>query len=169
MFALFPMKIIQRRVEEARLDDHIGPRLWWDPRRYRLFILIEGMRVKQWIAAILSPLHWVIMRTPKRRFTLPLEVQKEVRRLFDEDYYLSRYPDAAASGRNALEHFLACGNGEGRNPNSWFDTPWYLGKYIEARQTRLTAFEHFLWRGRLAGYRANGGEQSQEQSSSRRL
>jgi hypothetical protein len=118
--------------------------------------------VKQWVAAILSPLHWVIMRFPKRRFTLPLEVQTEVRRLFDEDYYLSRYPDAGASGRRALEHFLACRNGEGRNPNSWFDTKWYLGKYREARQTQLTAFEHFLWRGRFAGYRANGGEQSEE-------
>ena len=33
------------------------------------------------------------MRLPKWRFTLPLEIQTEVRRLFDEDYYLSRYPD----------------------------------------------------------------------------
>jgi len=167
MFALFPMKIIQRRVEEARLDDHIGPRVWWDPQRYRLILLIEGMWVKQWVAAILSPLHRVIMRLPKWRFTLPLEVQTEVRRLFDADYYLSRYPDAAASGRRALEHFLACGNGEGRDPNPWFDTKWYLGKYRDARQTRLSAFEHFLWRGRFAGYRANGEEQSEVQSSGR--
>jgi GR25 family glycosyltransferase involved in LPS biosynthesis len=166
MYALFPMKIMQRRVEEARTDDHMGPRALWDPQRYRLFILIEGMWAKQWIAAIVSPLHWVIMRFAKRRFTLPLEVQMEVRRLFDENYYLSRYPDAAASGRHALEHFLACGNGEGRNPNPWFDTKWYLGKYKEAKKTRLTAFEHFLWRGRFAGYRANSGEQSEVRTSS---
>jgi hypothetical protein len=34
------MKIMQRRVEEARFDDHVGPRV---PQRHRLILLIEGM------------------------------------------------------------------------------------------------------------------------------
>jgi hypothetical protein len=165
MFALFPMKIVQRRVEEPRLDDHVGPRPWWDPQRFRLTILIGTMRPKQWIAAILSPLHWVAMRFLTKRRALPLEVQNEVRRLFDEGYYLWRNPDVAASGRNALEHFLACGSREGRNPNPWFDTQWYAAKYVEARRARLTGFEHFLWRGRFLGYRANGGEPSERRAS----
>ena len=165
MFALFPMKVLQRRVEETRRDDHIGPRPWWDHQRYRLVMLIEGAWVRQWIAAILSPLHWVSMRFPRKRFILPLEVQAEVRRLFDENYYLSRYPDAAATGRRAIEHFFDCPRREYRNPNPWFNTKWYLTKYKDARRTRLTAFEHFLWRGRFLGYRPSGGEQSEEQST----
>jgi hypothetical protein len=162
MFALFPMKIMQRRVEEARFDDHAGPRAWWDPQRFRLFMLIEGMWAKQWIAAFLSPLHWALMRLPRNRFALPVEVQTQVRRLFDEDYYFSRYPDAAASGRRGLEHFLACPKQECRDPNPWFDTKWYLGRYAEARRSRLTAFEHFLWRGRSLGYRTNGEQPAEE-------
>ena len=165
MFALFPMKIMQRRVEEARFDDHAGPRAWWDPQRIRLFMLIEGSWVKQWVAAILSPVHWLLMRFPNKRIALPPEIQREVRRLFDEDYYFSRYADAAASGRRALEHFLACGSGEYRNPNAWFDTRWYFETYPGARRSGLTAFEHFLWRGRSLGYRANGGDASDDAAS----
>ena len=46
--------------------------------------------------------------------------------LFDEDYYLRTYPDVAAAGVNALQHFILHGAGEGRNPNSVFNTAFYL-------------------------------------------
>lgn len=160
MYALFPMKIAQRRVEEIRHDDHVGPRAWWDPQRYRLVSIVGGMRLRQWVAAALSPLHWVLMSLPRWRFTLPLEVQTEVRRLFDKDYYLEGNPDVAASGRDALEHFLADGSREGRNPNSWFDTKWYRTQYRDARRGPLTPFEHYLWRGRFRGYRPNDSEKT---------
>jgi hypothetical protein len=153
MFALFPMKILQRRVEEVRSYEQ-PPR--WVQHHYRLFSLVEGAWLRQWVAAALSPLHWLVMRLPQQRSTVPPEVQAEARRLFDADWYLAQYPDVAVAGRGALEHFIRFGSREGRNPNAWFDTRWYIAEYPEARRSRLTAFEHYLSQGRSLGYRHNG-------------
>ena len=165
MFALFPMKILQRRVEEVRSYEE-RPR--WVQHHYRLFSLVEAAWLRQWVAAALSPLHWVIMRHPKARSTVPAEVQAEARRLFDAGYYLAQNPDVAARGRGALEHFVRFGSREGRNPNAWFDTCWYMRKYPDARQSGLTAFEHYLWRGRSLSYRPNDREQNGARSTTRR-
>ncbi len=156
MFALFPMRILQRRVEEVRAYEK---RTRWIQHQYRLFSLVEGAWLRQWIAAALSPLHWLVMRLPQRRSTVPPQVQAEVRRLFDVDFYLSQNPDVASRGRPALEHFVRFGSQEGRNPNAWFDTRWYAKKYPEARRRRVTGFEHYLWRGRSFGYSPNDREE----------
>jgi hypothetical protein len=156
MFALFPMKILQRRVEEVRSYE---ARPNWLLHQYRLFSLVEGAWFRQWIAAALSPLHWLVMQLPNKRSPLPAEVQAEARRLFDAGYY-AHYPDLAAQGRATLEHFIRFGSNEYRNPNAWFITHWYVHKYPDARRSRLTAFEHYLWRGRSLGYRPNDREQT---------
>jgi hypothetical protein len=158
MFALFPMKILQRRVEEVRWYGFVGKGPGWVQQQYRLFSLIEGAWLRQWVAATLSPLHWLIMSLPQRRSSVPAEVQAEARRLFDAGYYLAQNSDVAAQGRGALEHFMRFGSREGRNPNAWFDTSWYMQKYPDARQNGLTAFEHYLWRGRSLSYRPNDRE-----------
>ena len=168
MFALFPMRILQRRVEESRWDELAGKRPWWDWQRYRDYNLIEGAWLRQWVAATLSPLHWLLMRLPEKRSTVPAGVQADVRRLFDVDYYLAQNPDLAAAGRPTLEHFVRIGSREGRNPNAWFDTRWYMHKYPDAGQSGLTAFEHYLWRGRSLSYRPNDREQNGARSTTRR-
>ncbi|WP_158273290.1 class I SAM-dependent methyltransferase [Limnohabitans sp. WS1] len=38
--------------------------------------------------------------------------------LFDEDFYLSNYPDVAAAGVNAFAHYLGNGKSEGRHPTA---------------------------------------------------
>jgi hypothetical protein len=157
MFALFPMKILQRRAEEVRSYEE---RPHWVLHHYRLFSLVEGAWLRQWVAAALSPLHWLLMRLPNERSTVPPEVQAEARRLFDPDYYLAHYPDIVARGRATLEHFIRFGSNENRNPNAWFVTRWYVEKYPETRRSRMTAFEHYLWRGRSLGYRPNDREQT---------
>ena len=56
--------------------------------------------------------------------------------LFDEGWYRDTYPDVAQSGLGAIEHYLAIGAREGRNPGPLFDTAYY------ARQmARRTAAE----------------------------
>ena len=40
---------------------------------------------------------------------------------FDPGWYLSRYPDVAASGTEPLHHFVHYGAAEGRDPNRFFD------------------------------------------------
>lgn len=51
--------------------------------------------------------------------------------LFDEAFYLRRYPDVQRAGRDALEHFCERGWREGRNPDRHFDSAWYAEAYGE--------------------------------------
>ena len=46
-------------------------------------------------------------------------------RLFDSDWYLATYPDAAASGIDPIDHYLTIGAVRGYNPNPLFDTGFY--------------------------------------------
>jgi hypothetical protein len=44
---------------------------------------------------------------------------------FDTDWYLTYYPDVAASGINPLLHYIHHGEQEGRRPSIYFDPSWY--------------------------------------------
>ena len=52
----------------------------------------------------------------------------EQSRLFDPGYYSAVYGDVAASGIDAIAHFLDFGAAEMRNPNTWFDTSAYFAQ-----------------------------------------
>ena len=45
--------------------------------------------------------------------------------LFDQDYYLARYPDVADSGLDPVDHYLRIGAAKGYDPNPLFDTGYY--------------------------------------------
>jgi hypothetical protein len=45
--------------------------------------------------------------------------------LFDQDYYLERYPEVKDSGIDPLLHFFTIGAKQGKNPNEYFDTNYY--------------------------------------------
>lgn len=72
--------------------------------------------------------------------------------VFDSEFYLERNPDVkAVFGNNAnaaFEHFLHCGQFEGRDPNAFFQTGFYLAvntdvaTVVDAEGT--TAIAHFL-------------------------
>jgi len=51
--------------------------------------------------------------------------------LFDEKFYLMKYPDAAAARVKPLAHDLIHSAKEGRSPSSLFDTAHYLMKNPE--------------------------------------
>jgi hypothetical protein len=159
VYAVFPMKIVQTDFGNTRvMIDRGGKRLGlFDPGRYRMFVICGLMRPSQWLAAFLSPLHWLIMRKPRRKAVLAPEVQDEVRRLFDVRWYLSAYPDVAAAGLSPMHHFISGGSLEGRNPNAWFDTVWYTRTHLGSPPRDLTAFEHYVSRGRAAGLSPNAG------------
>ena len=55
--------------------------------------------------------------------------------LFDIDWYLARYPDAAASGIDPIEHYLRIGAPRGYDPNPLFDTGFYA-RQMARRGTR---------------------------------
>ncbi|WP_162998098.1 sulfotransferase family protein [Brevundimonas lutea] len=46
--------------------------------------------------------------------------------LFDSDWYLSRYPDVAASGVDPIRHYLAVGAALGHDPGPLFETDLYV-------------------------------------------
>lgn len=50
--------------------------------------------------------------------------------LLDAAWYAQRYPDVAPA--DALQHFIAHGLAEGRDPNPFFDGAWYLRRYPDA-------------------------------------
>lgn len=62
---------------------------------------------------------------------------------FDTRWYLTRYPDVAASRLNPLLHFFRYGAAEGRNPNVWFDVRYYELQNPNAAGS-LNPLEHFL-------------------------
>jgi len=67
--------------------------------------------------------------------------------LFDEKFYLMKYPDVAAAGVEPLAHYLIHGAKEGRSPSSLFDTAYYLVKNPEIVKTPLHPLVHYLQRG----------------------
>ncbi|QEE39032.1 MULTISPECIES: glycosyltransferase [unclassified Methylobacterium] len=71
--------------------------------------------------------------------------------LFDNDYYLARYGDIAAHGKNALCHFIEFGAKEGRSPSALFDIAWYLEVYPDIAESGLNALTHFLNDGAFEG------------------
>ena len=72
--------------------------------------------------------------------------------LFDQAYYLHRYPDVASAGRSPLAHYLLTGGREGRAPHPLFDPVVYerqVGDQLAV--TGLTALEHYLRLGAPRG------------------
>lgn len=64
--------------------------------------------------------------------------------LFDEDWYLNRYPDVEIMRYSAVEHYIARGWREGRNPGPDFDTLFYLQSYPDVHQANVNPLEHYI-------------------------
>lgn len=62
---------------------------------------------------------------------------------FDAATYLARNPDVAAAGLDPLQHYLAYGWKEGRDPNAYFSTAWYLHQNPDIAATGLNPLQHF--------------------------
>gem|GEM_PF-312963 len=67
--------------------------------------------------------------------------------LFDPAYYLSEYPQVAASGIHPLAHFASHGAFDGFQPNPLFDPSWYLLKYSDIRESGVNPLVHYLTSG----------------------
>jgi hypothetical protein len=74
-----------------------------------------------------------------------------VAREFDRAYYLSVNPDVAATGADPLDHFLAHGWQEGRDPNGRFSVREYLSNNPDVARSGANPFVHYLKTGRQEG------------------
>lgn len=68
--------------------------------------------------------------------------------VFDRDFYLSTYPDVAASDFDPLTHFLTLGWREGRDPSSEFSTAKYLAAFPEVAEAGINPLLDHLRTGR---------------------
>ena len=62
--------------------------------------------------------------------------------LFDNQWYVNKYPDVKASNMDAVEHYVKFGAREGRNPGPNFDTRKYLEKHPELEKTGVNPLVH---------------------------
>jgi hypothetical protein len=70
---------------------------------------------------------------------------------FDPEFYLKQNPDVAKSGLDPLDHFMANGWVEGRDPNADFSIREYLDANPDVGTARVNPFWHYLAAGRAEG------------------
>lgn len=76
--------------------------------------------------------------------------RKRVAKIFDENYYLSRYRDVIGWRRGALGHYLKHGGGEGRSPSLFFDADWYRRTNGDL-PANTDALDHYMKLGEVQG------------------
>ena len=93
-------------------------------------------------------------RGRRRRFTrIPCALSRRDKRelvdcgLFNTEWYLHQYPEAAQGRRSPLEHYLREGYLRGCRPNPLFDTRWYLRRYEDVRDAGINPLAHYFIRG----------------------
>ncbi len=72
---------------------------------------------------------------------------------FDATYYLARNPDVREAGRDPLEHWMANGWTEGRDPSAGFNTRYYVHQMPAPLRWRVNPLAHYLLEGRASGLR----------------
>jgi GT2 family glycosyltransferase len=87
----------------------------------------------------------------------PASVETELQQLFDPKWYLEVNADVAASGMDALTHFVAYGEAEGRDPNPTFSTRFYRESYMRGEPVGASPLLHYLRRGRELGHDPDPG------------
>jgi hypothetical protein len=70
--------------------------------------------------------------------------------LFDKDWYVERYPDAAAAG-NPAHYFVTTGTIEQHDPGPGFDAKWYLSANPDVAAHGINALVHYEKFGRQEG------------------
>jgi chromosome segregation ATPase len=95
----------------------------------------------------------VILRSFIKPFKGPEKKQEKINRqaavlnksgLFDQQWYLSEYPDVASAAIDPVEHYLRFGAAEGRNPSPTFDTLYYLQTNPDVAAARVNPLLHYI-------------------------
>lgn len=70
---------------------------------------------------------------------------------FDEDFYLTAYPDVAKAGVDPIQHYLDAGWQERRDPSLLFSTRFYLDNYPDVVAAGVNPFYHYIAAGKAEG------------------
>jgi len=102
------------------------------------------------VSAVRAPLKWRVARF----VTTALPLRRGLRRIlgppaqmFDERWYVTRYPDVTESALSPLWHYRRHGSAMRRSPVPFFDPEWYLERYPEVAATGVDPLEHYLRTG----------------------
>lgn len=81
------------------------------------------------------------------------EIVKKIRDsgLFDEDFYLSRNPEAARTGMDAVLHYVRVGVHKCADPSDRFSTFHYLKRYRDVRRAGVNPLLHYIEFGKKEG------------------
>jgi GT2 family glycosyltransferase len=104
---------------------------------------------------------YVVRRLRDRRFEKELLRKVELirnSRMFDEQWYLSRYPDVAEAGTDPIMHYIMSGAAEGRDPCPGFSTRAYLRNCLDVAAASANPLVHYIEHGRKEGRQAVGHE-----------
>ncbi len=75
-----------------------------------------------------------------------------LRPLFDPAHYAAAHPDVAATGADALTHYMRFGAAEARAPNRWFDAGFYRTADQTLMVSGINPLLHYARVGRGAGH-----------------
>jgi hypothetical protein len=103
--------------------------------------------------------HYIVAgRQEGRQATPPASPDQSVKEAllkdFDAAFYLQKYPDVREPGLDPLEHYLAAGWREGRDPCEAFSTAYYLNLNEDVRNAEVNPFWHYIVAGRAEGRKA---------------
>ena len=82
--------------------------------------------------------------TPQEKIQLEELVLINNSSYFDENWYLSQYPEVRDLGIKPDLHYLLYGYLEGKNPNYNFDNDWYIDFYADVKKINLNPLVHYL-------------------------
>ena len=133
--AEFSLKRISHSLLAHLANHHAGKANWFDRLRSRFSDSYAGAIAKQW----------------------EIELVRESG-LFDEAYYLERYPDVAEAGTTPIMHYLLHGSGERRNPNPNFDAKFYASRVEDQQLQGLSQLTHYILVGSIGGLSTKRGE-----------
>ncbi len=71
--------------------------------------------------------------------------------MFDEQYYLHKYPDVKQAKSHPIHHYITHGWREGRNPSTHFDNDAYLSDNPDVASANVCPLVHYINYGKLEG------------------
>ena len=89
--------------------------------------------------------------------------------LFDEKYYLKKYPDVKKSRLSPLNHYLYHGFKEGKQPGRLFDGNKYLKEYSDVNKSGLNPLVHYVLHGKKEGRKTFRGDYNALKQDIRKL
>jgi O-antigen biosynthesis protein len=81
----------------------------------------------------------------------PEYIEIEDSGFFQASWYLQRYPDVAVAKKDPLEHYLAYGVKEGRDPGPDFSTSGYLARNRDVAESGINPLLHYIRYGKNEG------------------